>query len=495
MLDEYIREYVEFNEASNREYYLYLSGQKPNLELAPIYERYGDLFTRDAIDRLKKELDEVPEHFETDRRALKRLLMFAVEQLLEDSAKQLTEEISRYEARATVEWMGRAMTFQESVIAIITEADRDIRRGIYKRRLDIIDASNDLRAERLSLLHMAARSLGHASYLALFEELNGIDYRKAVHEAESFLTRTESIYVTRLDEYLAREMKIDLDEADRSDALRLLHLNTYDGRFPADHLLRVYGETMAGLGIPVGAQENIEIDSAPRPRKSARAFCTPISVPNEIKLVIRPIGGQSDYQAFFHESGHAQHYGGASESLQPEFKYKGDYALTETYAFLFNHLVTDSLWLDRMLGFRESRDFIRSAMLARLVTVRRYMARLSFECELHGGDDFERASKLYGELQTGATMFKISDREFLYDLDDSFYSAGYVRAWAFEIMLREHMKTRFGEQWWQSRRAGSFLRELWETGDRYDADEMAAQVGLGPMTFDLLIEEFDRALR
>jgi hypothetical protein len=157
--------------------------------------------------------------------------------------------------------------------------------------------------------------------------------------------------------------------------------------------------------------------------------------------------------------------------------------------------VTDSLWLDRVLGFRESRDFIRLAMLARLMTVRRYMAKLMYECELHSGDDLDRASRLYGELQTGVTRYKISDREFLYDLDDAFYSAGYVRAWAFEIMLREHMKTHFGRQWWRSRRAGNFLRELWETGDRYSADEMAALVGLGPMTFDLLIEEFNSLLR
>ena len=76
-----------------------------------------------------------------------------------------------------------------------------------------------------------------------------------------------------------------------------------------------------------------------------------------------------------------------------------------------------------------------------------------------------------------------------------FYSASYVRAWAFEVMLREHLKTRFGPQWWTSRRAGDFLKEIWETGDRYTADEMAAQIGIGPISFDLLIEEFNQALK
>jgi hypothetical protein len=494
MLDEYRRGYVDFCEASNREYYLYLSGQKPSLEIVPIYERFGGLFSRDAIARLKENLEETPEHFETERSARSRLLMFAVEQFLEDSAKRLTEEISRYEAAASIEWLGRRMTFQDSVAAIVTEPDRESRKGIYNRRLDIIESSNDLRAERLSLVHSAAVSLGYASYLALFEVLNGIDYRKVAREAGTFLEGTETLYIARLEEDLKREMGIQLAEAERSDALRLLHLTGYDDLFPARDLLYVYRATLAGLGIQVDAQKNIEIDSEPRPRKSARAFCLPISVPGQIKLVIRPLGGQSDYQAFLHESGHAQHYGGASESLLPEFKYRGDYALTEMYAFLFNHLVTDSSWLESMLGFRDSRNFVRSALLARLLTIRRYAAKLLYECELHSGGDHSRGAELYAELQTGATSFKTSGNEFLYDLDDSFYSASYVRAWAFEIMLREYLKSRFGKQWWQSRRAGGLLREIWATGDRYTADEMAGQIGLGPMGFDMLVEEFKEGL-
>ena len=187
-------------------------------------------------------------------------------------------------------------------------------------------------------------------------------------------------------------------------------------------------------------------------------------------------------------------YGSTSASLQPEFKYTGDYALTETYAFLFNHLIADSAWLEQFLGFRESRPFIRAVTLARLVTVRRYAAKLMYERELHAGEEFDRAASLYAELQTGATRFNYRQTEFLFDLDDAFYSANYLRAWAFEVALREYLKERFGSSWWASRRAGNFLREIWETGDRYTADEMARQIGAGAITFDLLIEEFNRAL-
>ncbi|HJQ71425.1 MAG TPA: hypothetical protein VKA70_20775 [Blastocatellia bacterium] len=495
MLEKYRNQYAEFNSTLMREYYLFLSGQKTDLRIAPIYDRYGDLFTRDSITSLKQSLDQTPEHYASERKATKRLLIFAVEQYLENSAKELTKAINEYESASTIEWAGRRITFQDSAVAIRTERDRATRRAIYAKRTEVIAASNDLRAERVTKLHETARSLGHANYTAMYEELRGLDYKALADQAESVLSRTEAVYTARLAEALGREAGLAIGEADRSDALYFLHLNSYDDHFPASDLMRIYRETMAGLGIDVEKQKNILVDSEPRPRKTPRAFCMPILVPEEVKLVIRPMGGQADYQAFFHESGHAQHYGGAAESLRPEFKYTGDYALSESYAFLFNHLISDGAWLAQMLKFHDSDSFIRAEMLARLSSIRRYVAKLKYEYHLHTDEDLARAADLYSEFQTGATRFRTGTTEFLFDLDDAFYSANYVRAWGFEVMLREYLKTRFGSAWWTSPRAGALLRELWETGDQYTADDIAELVGVGPISFDLLIDQFNQGLK
>src|ERR1043165_789068 len=111
MLEQSRRDYTEFNAAVLREHYLFGSGQKATLELAHIYERFGDLFAPDRIEKLKQQLDETPAHFESERASLRHLLNFAVEQFLEDAVKALTEEISAHEAAATIEFAGRAMTF------------------------------------------------------------------------------------------------------------------------------------------------------------------------------------------------------------------------------------------------------------------------------------------------------------------------------------------------------------------------------------------------
>jgi hypothetical protein len=494
-MDQYRRDFSEFNIACAREHYLFLSGQKNTLEIAPIYERFGHLFDRDQIDKLKLKLSEASFNSEIESVSIRRLFAFAVEQYLENSVKGLTERIGEYEAAATVECLGRKMTFQDSTIAITSEGDCASRRAIYNSRLEVIDASNGLRSERVLKLHETARSLDYSSYVDLFQQLRNLNYSSIALEAASLCSQTESSYVTSLHDALKREVGISIDQAERPDAMYLLHLTSYDDHFPSEQLLRMYRETMAGLGIRTDAQTNIVIDSEPRPRKNPRAFCMPISIPAEIRLVIRPAGGQSDYQSFLHEAGHAQQYGWASAHLPPEFKYTGDYALTETYAFLFNHLISNSDWLAVFVGLKNNADFVRSVMLARLVTVRRYVAKLMYEQRLHLDEDLESASQLYAELQTRATNFKTAPGEFLFDVDDSFYSASYLRAWAFEVQLREYLKTRFGSRWWASRRGGDFLKEIWETGDRYTADEMAAQIGIGPITFDLLVDEFNRALR
>ncbi|HEY6331789.1 MAG TPA: hypothetical protein VI756_20850 [Blastocatellia bacterium] len=537
MIEAYRRDYEDFNAQLMNESYLYNSGQKAQLEIGPIYQRFGHLFDMEAIARLQGELEGTPAHFESQRVSITHFLVFAVNQYLDASVKGLTEEISREEAAASTGWRGRNMTFQDSAVAISTESIRASRNDIYNWRLATIAASNDLRAERIEKLHEAAAlvaisdganhsaddsdgiqgygatvvngdlpSEGQAfaparsaepscrSYAALYRQLSGLDLESIGRQCQSLLDKTESIYLKQLNLALNSDLGIPIEEATRPDGMYFMHLPRFDDRFPAGGVTRAYRGTMEGLGINTERQNNIVIDDEARPHKAPRAFCAPIRVPDDVRLVIRPFGGQADYISFLHEGGHAQHYGWTSAALPSEFKYTGDPALTETYAFLFNHLPSDALWLEEFLGFGDWGGFIRSSMLTRLFTVRRYAGKFIFEMKLHSGAAAAGTAGRYADLLTDATRFKTSEAEYLFDLDDGFYSAGYLRAWAFEVGLREYVTTRYGRRWWSNRRAGTFLREIWETGDRYNADEMAAQIGIGPIDFDLLTGDFLKAL-
>src|SRR6185369_1149110 len=191
MLDQYRRDFADFNTACAREHYLFQSGQKTILEIAPIYERYGHLFDRDLVESLKRRLSD-SDISDSEMLSIGRLLTFAIEQFLEDSVKELTEQISDHEATSTVEWQGRPITFQDATVNIANEPDRQRRRELYSKRLEAIEAANDLRSKRLLKLHQTALSLGYSSYTNLFEEVRKLDYTAIDGQASQVLASTES---------------------------------------------------------------------------------------------------------------------------------------------------------------------------------------------------------------------------------------------------------------------------------------------------------------
>ena len=63
-----------------------------------------------------------------------------------------------------------------------------------------------------------------------------------------------------------------------------------------------------------------------------------------------------------------------------------------------------------------------------------------------------------------------------------------LRGWCLEAQLSELLRERFGRRFWRERAAGELLKELWNTGATYSAEEIAAQLGLGALEIDRLIE-------
>jgi hypothetical protein len=82
----------------------------------------------------------------------------------------------------------------------------------------------------------------------------------------------------------------------------------------------------------------------------------------------------------------------------------------------------------------------------------------------------------YAERMEDALKIEVADVDFLADVDTGFYSSSYLRAWAFESLLRSFLREEFGRAWFTRREAGSLLRELWAEGQKPTADELLAEV-------------------
>ncbi len=256
-------------------------------------------------------------------------------------------------------------------------------------------------------------------------------------QAAAFLEATEDVYAAVADPELERAGLSALGQLRRSDLPRFFRAAHLDPVFPADRLVASLADTLNGLGIDLRGQANVHLDAEPRRTKSPRAFCSAPRVPDEVHLVIAPTGGRNDYDALFHEGGHTEHYANTDPGLAFEYRHLGDNSVTESFAFLVEHLTENGDWLRRRLGLENPGPAAAHARAVKLLFVRRYAAKLAYELELHGPSaSLSAMPGRYAQLLTEATRVPWPRTTWLADVDGGFYAACYLRAWALETHWR-----------------------------------------------------------
>lgn len=472
-LETYRRGVDRFIAELDEEYYLHFAGHKPELELAPIYERHEQLASLETCRELGERAASDP--------SVRELWRFACEGYLGSVTTEESEAIAGIEADGEVVLSGEPIPFRAVRAEIAGEADRERRARLDAARASFTEATlNPLYQAALERAHETARQLGSSGYRALYESF-GFELAALERACAELLNETEELYVDRFGELCERRLGVSLDAAERHDIHRLLRAPNWDEGFPASTMLPALEQTLAGLGIDAHAQPNIHLDTDERPSKSPRAFCAPIEVPGRIMLVIKPMGGLDDWRALFHEAGHAQHFAHTSPALPVEARRLGDNAVTEGYAFLLERMVDDQVWLRRRLDFGRPDELASEAATVLLYAVRRYCGKLLYELGLHEADSLDGMPSRYAQALGEATRVAHSEADFLADVDPGFYCSSYLRAWAVEAHLREFFAERYGTGWFASPAAGSLLRELWYEGQNMDADRLVSEVTGSPL--------------
>jgi hypothetical protein len=467
-LDAYRSGADRFIAELDEEYYLHYAGLKDRLELEPIYEHHADLTELERAQSLGAAVD--------GDRGVRELWHFACEGYMGKLTRSYAEKLAALEAELEVTVDGEAVPFRMVRPTIANEPDRGRRRRLDSALWEATEEHlNPLYLEAVGVARGAVRELGGSTYRELYERF-GYDLEGLAEQCRAFLDSTEELYETSMDRALREQLGFGLDEAERYDINRMIRSPQWDVGFPGDKMVPALRATLADLGIDLDSQENVHLDIEQRPQKTPRAFCAPIEVPDKVMLVIQPIGGADDWRAFFHEAGHTEHYANTSRDLRMEEKRLGDSAVTEGWAMLLQHLTDEPAWLTRRLDFPRPAEYAAEGMMWLLFFVRRYSAKLLYELEFHGNGATEGMSKRYVELLGDALKIEPSPENYLADIDDGFYVYSYLRSWAFEAQLRDHLRTRFGTDWFSSREAGSLLRELWAEGQRPTADELLEEV-------------------
>jgi hypothetical protein len=481
----------EFIAELNTEFYRHYAGLTDDFEIEAIYVKHEELFTRPAVEDLREQAA-APAPGTDERRRRRMLLDFAIEGHLGQATKSLDAELARREAELSLELDGERIGYRESPVMQANEPDPARRAAIEEARLALTEQElNPLHREVIGCQHGLAQELGYPSYRDMCASLQGVDFDALHRQTEAFAAATEASYASVLEPELQRTLGIGLDQLRRSDLPRFFRAPETDASFPADRLTQSFVETARGLGIDIAAQPGVILDTEQRPKKSPRAFCAPVRAPGEVYLVIAPVGGRDDFAALFHEGGHTEHFANVDPALPFEFRQLGDNAITEAYAFLFQHLIEDPEWLRRRLGVEDDGALAAYARANRLVYLRRYTAKFAYELELHSASDGELdpMADRYAELLSAAVRVDWPRQTFLADVDPGFYCAAYLRAWALETHLRGHLRKRFGPAWFEDPEAGATLRALWRDGQRLTPEEMLRELDGKRLDFTVLRDE------
>jgi len=485
-LDAYREQADRFLAELEEERYRHFAGLKKRLELGPIYERHAELTRLERAHAIGSAV--------TDSR-IRELWRFACEGHLGELTRGQTERIAAAEAELSATSDGEEIPFRMLRPTIANEPDRGRRERLDSVRRALTEEHlNPLYVEAADVVRKTVPKLGAPTSLELYRRF-GFPLDDVAGQCRSLLAVTERLWEDAGDRLFRARVGIGLAEARRWYVARVFRAPHWDVAFPRDGMLPALEATLADLGIDLRAQENIELDLAQRPLKTPRAYCFPIEVPDRVVLMIQPIGGPDDWHALFHEAGHSEHVAHTSPELAFEERRLGDNAVTEGWAFLFDHLIDEPAWLTRRLDVPRPDDFAAEGATTLLYFVRRYAGKLLYELELHSADDPAAMRGRYVELLGDALKIEPAAEDFLADVDEGFYASCYLRAWAFEAQLGAYLREELGTDWFRRREAGSLLRELWSLGQGPTADELLRDVTGADLELDAVTDRIRERLR
>jgi hypothetical protein len=494
------REGEQFHIELSREVYQAHAGLKGSAELQPIYHRHRDILGEGALEVARDFFLSSAEGSE-EQRSARILFDWQVEsQSGRELAAQDEREIA-WEGEAVVRVPdGRRIPYQAVSIELGNSTDPRERAMIETARRSLVEAElAPMRRERFQRERDITESLDVAEgYNATWETLSGVSLAGLRAECEAFLRDTQAMWDEVAPAVVKRALGMNIREMTRADALALFRAREFDEYFPAGEMDSSIRKQVREMGIDPDAGGRVRFDIGEREGKRSRAFCSPVQVPDEVYLVLRPHGGQTDWNTYLHELGHALHFAYMRPDHPMEFRYLGDNSVTEGYAMLFDHLMQDAGWLQRYTGLdkRTTPAFLRSAGFEELHFLRRYSAKLVYETQLYGGAvSWDALPDLYVDTLTSATTFQYARADAFVDVDPRYYSARYLRAWQHQALLTETLVERYDADWWRNPRCGPWvMQSLFGEAQRELAHEQAERVSGKTLSFAPLIRSIERML-
>jgi hypothetical protein len=222
----------------------------------------------------------------------------------------------------------------------------------------------------------------------------------------------------------------------------------------------------------------VHFDIEDRRNKYPSPICFFVSIPNDIRILYKKESACFDFQACFHETGHAMHASSVDAKNEYWNKYRIPMGIAEIFSIFLERLTKNSDYIRPLIDSRKNNSNNTIAKLTsrnqfmELFFVTFYAANSLMKLEYWKENlSIYQACELYSRLIKEYTGFEIPGEYWLlhHILPESImYVPSYLLAAVRAAELTIHMRDRFGDKWWKEKQSGKNLRDIMGPGANID---------------------------
>lgn len=238
----------------------------------------------------------------------------------------------------------------------------------------------------------------------------------------------------------------------------------------------------------------IHVDAEDRSGKTPSPVAFFVQIPNDARLLVKPVSPYSDIEGSYHEFGHAMHCISIDPQLSLWDREFLAHGIAEIFSTFLESMLEDPRYLKKKFGLsdEQAQSVLERQRFMELFFVAFYSAnslmKIAFQQKRLSMDE---ASDLYARLYKEYVGFEIPGEYWqLHHVmpDYDLYSPSYLIAAVRKSELIRRLENRFGENWWDSQKTGDFLREIMGPGANIDLDAFS-KLDTGPFLKSLLRPE------
>jgi hypothetical protein len=420
---------------------------------------------------------------------LRHLLRFATGEYLLRQTHIASANLLAQQQTAVVQApiLDEPIPFWQVNARLVGERKRVLREAVDNAFTSVIQGFHTHYREFWSALFASVENLGYPHLIALWESLSGVELETVLRGLEAVLRDTDDTYRERMQWHLKRLLGIKLESARRHDILVLFGREETAPWFVRSEMLSCFETWFHDWGWSFAEQPNLHFE--PHTALPGGAWCAPLEIPADIRLVVAPADGLRGYAQASREAGKALLLASLPAEASGALRCFPDPSLLEAQAELFGGLMRTSRWVQIYRHIRQPEETLSLVQLERLYIVRRYIGKCLYERTFYEDSAFDGKEEAYRDALRRACGFSYPEAYYLHDIDPMFSALWNVRGWLLAAYIRHQLQQQYADEWFREADALQALRAFWGQSPYHTVEALIEQVGGSPTNVDPIVAD------